>query len=267
MIQFSDEHTEGGVTRRAFDLTVAGERVPALLWAPQDAQGPRPLVLAAHGGSQSKTAPGIVSRAVDYAKRFGYATLALDSPGHGERVTPEQAEAFRREVSTRVAAPAGPGGMSAELVARMAKVIQQAAPEWKAALDAVQGLDFVGANGPVGFWGVSMATAIGICLVAEEPRIRAAVFGLAGLRAEAAYLEAAARKVTVPVQFVVQWDDKLVPREQGLALFDAFGAAEKSMHVNPGDHSDIPAYEGLSWEAFFRRHLSGEGAAGVLQAA
>jgi hypothetical protein len=68
-------------------------------------------------------------------------------------------------------------------------------------------------------------------------------------------LAAAARRITIPVEFVLQWDDAGVDRAGGIALFQALGSAEKSLHANPGGHLDIPAYEGASWERFFVRHL------------
>jgi cephalosporin-C deacetylase-like acetyl esterase len=132
-----------------------------------------------------------------------------------------------------------------------------AVPEWKAALDAAQGFDFVGAGGPVGYWGVSMGTAIGVPFVADEPRITAAVFGLSGIRESNPDFEAAANRITIPLEFVFQWEDAVAPRERGLALFNAFGSAEKTMHINPGGHMDIPDFEGASWERFFARHLGG----------
>ena len=265
MVDFTDERTEGDVTRRSFDVTVAGERVPAVLWAPEGASGPRPLVLMGHGGSQHKKTPGIRARAAQYAKRLGYATLAIDAPGHGDRISREEAEAFARDVGARVTGQAAPG-WTPERLRQMAERTAQAVPEWKAALDAVLTLDEIGADGPVGYWGVSMGTAIGVPFVAEEPRITCAVFGLAGLRPDAAAFAAAAAKIAIPVEFVFQWEDAVAPREHGVALFDAFGSKEKTMHINPGGHMDIPTFEGASWERFFQRHLSGE-KAGVLQAA
>lgn len=265
-MQFTNEQTDNGVTRRSFELKVAGESVPAVLWAPEGAKGPRPLILMGHGGTQHKKTPGIRTRAVDYAVRFGYATLAIDAPGHGDRVTPEQAEAFARDAASRVTGPA-PTGFTTDFATRMAKLSRQAVPEWKAAFDAVQSLDYVCANGPVGYWGVSMATATGILLVADEPRIKAAVFGLAGLHPDFQDLTAAAKRIKVPVEFVFQWDDAVVPREHSIALYDALGSKEKTMHINPGGHTTIPWFEGPSWEHFFQRHLSGTGKSGVVEAA
>ena len=127
----------------------------------------------------------------------------------------------------------------------------RAVPEWRATLDALQELDCIGAGGPVGFWGVSMGSWIGVPLAAAEPRIIAAVFGLVGHEALA---EAAAR-VTVPVDFLLQWDDELVPRDSGLALFDVFASREKSLHANPGRHAEVPMFELENSERFFTRHL------------
>ena len=62
-------------------------------------------------------------------------------------------------------------------------------------------------------------------------------------------MEAAAKKITIPLQFVFQWEDAVAPRETGIALFNAFGSKEKTMHINPGGHMDIPEFERIDWEA------------------
>jgi dienelactone hydrolase len=87
--------------------------------------------------------------------------------------------------------------------------------------------------------------------VAAEPRVRAAVLGLGG----SPELAESAARITVPVQFLVQWDDERVPREQSLALFDALASAEKTMHANPGKHGEIPRFETENSLRFFARHL------------
>jgi dienelactone hydrolase len=253
-MSFSDERTEDGVTRRSFTVSAGGEAVPAVIWAPEGAKGPRPLVLMGHGGSQHKKTPGITARARHFAQTFGYATLAIDAPGHGDRITREEAEAFARDVGARVTGQVATG-WTPERLKEMAARTQAAVPEWNAALDQTLGFDFVGDDGPIGYWGVSMGTAIGVPFVAQQPRITAAVFGLAGLRPGASEFEAAAKAIKIPVEFVFQWEDAVAPREHGIALFDAFGSAEKTMHINPGGHMDIPSFEGASWERFFVRHL------------
>lgn len=127
----------------------------------------------------------------------------------------------------------------------------RAVPEWQATLDALQGLDIVGADGPVGFWGVSHGSAIGVPFATVDARITAAVFGLASHET----LAEAAAQVTVPVEFLLQWDDELVARDSGLALFGAFASGEKTLHANPGRHTAVPAFELDSSARFFLRHL------------
>jgi dienelactone hydrolase len=253
-MQFKKEKIIDGAVQRDFDLQVAGETVPCVLWTPRDAAGPRPLVCMGHGGSQHKKTPGIRSRAVEYAQRFGWATLAIDAPGHGDRITREQAATFAREVGERVTGRSGAPLDPARLKA-MAERSRIAIAEWKAALDATLALDFIGTSSKVAYWGVSMGTAIGIPFVASEPRIRCAVFGLAGLRPDATAFAEAARRIQIPVQFVFQWEDAVAPREHGIALFEAFGSKDKAMHIHPGGHLEIPDYERHAWSAFFGRHL------------
>ncbi len=98
-MNFTREKSEDGVTERLFDLTVAGERVPAVLWAPESAKGPRPLVLMGHGGSQHKKIGTLAARARQYAKRLGYAVAAIDAPGHGDRVSREEAARLANDIA------------------------------------------------------------------------------------------------------------------------------------------------------------------------
>lgn len=254
-IAFFDVRRSEGVERRSFNLEVGDATVPAVLWLPERAEGPRPLVLMGHGGSQHKKTAGIVARATAYARRHGWATLAIDAPDHGDRITREQAEAYQQAVGARVRGETS-STWSPEDLKRMNERHERAVPEWNAALEAVQGLDVIGASAPVGYWGVSMGTLIGVPFVAQQPKIAAAVFGLLGLRAGFASLEEAARAIRIPVEFVFQWEDAVAPQEAGLRLFNAFGSHEKSMHINPGGHMDIPGFESDSWERFFVRHLA-----------
>ncbi|WP_407697832.1 hypothetical protein [Streptomyces kaniharaensis] len=49
--------------------------------------------------------------------------------------------------------------------------------------------------------------------------------------------------------------DELVPREAGLALFDALASREKTLHANPGGHMDVPDFELEGSAPFLARHL------------
>jgi dienelactone hydrolase len=250
-MKFLKEESDQGVAERRFDIEVAGETVPGIIWTPENAKGVRPLLLIGHGGTQHKRIDTIVARARRFVRHHGYAVVAIDAPGHGERLSKE--ERLRQREDRQ--ALAGTGNLwTPERLREMAERTTRAVGEWKATLNAVEKLDYVG-SGSVGYWGVSMGTAIGVPFLAGEPRVKAAVLGLAGLRPGAADFEKAARSITIPLMFTFQWDDEVAPREHGLALYDAFGSTEKSMHINPGPHMGIPPFEREHWELFYLRHL------------
>lgn len=253
-MNFTGERTEEGVTRREFALDVAGDRVPGCIWTPHAAKGPRPLILLGHGGSQHKKVANIAAAANTYARELGAACVAIDAPGHGDRISREDAEKARAaaiEAGKRARAGQAPARRPRDNAANADKAVA----EWKATLDAVQQLADVGAGQPIGYWGVSMGTRFGVPFVADEPRITCAIFGLFGVFPGLEAHKAAAERIKIPLMFIYQWDDELMKREQGVALFDAFGSAEKTMHVNPGGHTGIPLFEREGWLAFYRRHL------------
>lgn len=233
-----------GVSEQLFTL---GE-IPGVLWTPEGATGTRPLILMGHGGGQHKKAPGGLARARRLAAEGGFAVAAIDAPNHGDRPKSEEFVRFVSENRARM----GAGEDTAAVVATLHELIAgQAVGDWQAVITAVQELDHVGA-GPVGYWGMSMGCGLGVPLLAVEPRIRAAVLGLLGVHG----LAGTAARVTVPVQFLLQWDDDRVPRAQGLALFDALASAEKTLHANPGKHGEIPEFETDGSLRFFARHLA-----------
>jgi len=244
---FSAETTTDGVTERLFSVGDA----PGGVWAPAGAQGPRPLILLGHGGGAHSTHASIVNRARRYVTGAGYAVAALDAPGWGGRPTPAAYEPYNAEIEELLAAGKSPGDAYAR---RGVVAAGLAIPEWQAAIGMLTALDWIGRDAKVGYWGVSLGTAIGLPLVAAEPRIAAAVLGLMGLPS----LEEPAARLTVPVEFHLQWDDEIVPRADGLALFDAIASKEKTLHANPGRHADVPRFEVDSTERFFARHLAGQ---------
>jgi dienelactone hydrolase len=243
-MRFTAQASSGGVTEQHFTLG----QIPGVLWTPQGATGPRPLIVLGHGGGQHKQAPGVVARARHFVTAGGYAAVAADAPGHGGR--PQDQEFARLAAANRDRMLAGQD-VAASLAALHAYLAGRAVPEWQAVLSAVQELGHVG-SGPAGYWGMSMGCGLGVPFVAAEPRVRAAVLGLAGAHG----LARTAAQITVPVQFLVQWDDQFVPRDQGLALFDALAPAAKTLHANPGQHGDLPRFETDSSLRFFARHLS-----------
>jgi dienelactone hydrolase len=231
-----------GVVERRFDVAVNDQTVPGILWTPEDAHAPRPLVLLGHGGSQHKRAPNILALARRIVRHLGFAAAAIDGPMHGDRIEGGHDQTLE-DMSRRLA----------ERTPEEARAIFRGArEEWKASLDALQTVDGVG-EGPVGYWGLSMGTVIGLPFVASEPRIDCAVLGLMGVAADAR--AESAKSIHIPVLFLVQWDDELVPRDSALTLFDALATKDKAMHVNPGIHVAVPGEEVSASERFFERHL------------
>ena len=235
--------TTDGVTTREL---VLGD-VTATLWAPEHAAPGTPLVLLGHGGGrQHRHHPAMTGRA-RLLTDVGFRALALDVEGHGPRPRPpgDEAEVAALHAARRAGEPIGP------IVERYnADLARRTVPEWRALLAALLAVPQIG-DAPVGYWGITLGTAIGVPLVAAEPLVRAAVFGLFW----PSTLIEAARRITVPVEFALQWDDELIPRAGGLALFDAFASTEKSLHVNAGAHMAFPRFEAVSAVRFLERHL------------
>jgi dienelactone hydrolase len=243
-MRFTSTTTADGVCEQDFTL----DDIPGVLWSPAGAAGRRPLVLLGHGGGGGhKRAPGVLGRARRVVTGCGFTAAAIDMPGFGDRPKTAADERFVAEIRARRAAGEPVIG---QILRYNVALAARAVPEWRSVLDAL--LDSGVTGGPVGYWGVSLGSVIGVPLAAAEPRISAAVFGLAG--GHDALTEAAGR-IAIPVEFLLQWDDELVPRADGLALFDAFGSAEKTLHANPGRHGDLPDFELVSSERFFARHL------------
>lgn len=243
-LRLLSHETSDGVTTREL---VLGE-VTATLWAPEHAGPGTPIVLLGHNGAlghrHHKSMTGRAALLAD----VGFRACALDVSGHGSRPRTPEDEA---EVAALHEARNAGGGEFRPIVERYnADLARRTVPEWRALLAGLLAVPEIG-PAPVGYWGLTLGTAIGVPLVAAEPLVRAAVFGLFW----PATLIEAAKRITVPVEVDVQWDDEQIPREDGLALFDAFASAEKSLHVNSGKHMALPRFEAASAVRFFERHL------------
>ncbi|WP_435134909.1 alpha/beta hydrolase [Actinacidiphila sp. bgisy144] len=259
-LHFTAETSEDGVTQRDFVLTgvPAGpgtpdesgtSGIPGVLWSPAPATGrPAPLVLIGHGGGAHKKHPAMLGRARLLVTGCGYHVAVIDAPGHGDR--PRSAQDQESVAALRRAQAAG-APEAPVVVPYNARLAVQAVPEWQATLDALQELPEIGPGGPVGYVGIGLGTAIGMPLVAAEPRIAAAVFSPHWPDA----LIEHARRITVPVEFGMQWDNERISRAGSLALFDAFASKEKSLHVNAGRHLELPRFEIDSAVRFLARHL------------
>jgi dienelactone hydrolase len=241
-----DPQISHGVVERRFDVAGATETVPGIVWTPEGATGPRPLVLLGHGGSGDKRMPYVLSLARRLVRHQGWAAAAIDGPGHGERVAavPTGSE------------PAGNAvGLRQAFLAQVAAAADSMTADWTATIRALRAIDEIG-DGPLGYWGLSMGTMLGAPFVAATPEVRCAVLGLMGTFSDADPWATAAPQVACPVLFLVQTDDELVPAERALALFRSIGSRDKRMHAHPGAHAAVPLEEIDASEAFLAAHLT-----------
>ncbi|MFJ9826656.1 alpha/beta hydrolase [Streptomyces sp. NPDC101160] len=242
----SEQRFDDGVLEREFTL---GE-IPGILWTPGSASASAPVPLILIGLPPlglHKVYSRVAGRARFYAAEYGFAAATIELPGSGER--PRLAALEQARADLRRAMQAGEP-IGDEIVAPLVlPLVDLAVPEWRATLDALLELPEIG--GPVAYEGGVIS--IGIRLAAVDPRIAAAAL-FAGTFVPAAMFEEA-RRVTVPLQVLLQWDDEANDRQAALDLFDAFGSKEKTLHANLGGHTGVPQYEVDAGARFFTRHL------------
>ena len=236
----SEQRLDDGVLERQF--TLGG--VPGILWTP--GAEPAPLILLGHPGGVGRMYPRLAARARGAAAE-GYAAATIELPGSGDRPSLPEAEQARADVRRVLAAGET---VDDDIVDRLIlPLVDKSVPEWQATLDALLALPEIG--GPVGFAGGVIA--IGVRLAVVEPRIAAAIL-FAGSFVPRATIEEA-RRITIPLHVLLQWDDEGNDRQRALDLFDAFGAKEKTLHANMGGHTGVPRHEGEDGNRFFARHL------------
>lgn len=214
--------SDNGVVTREFVVRAEGRMVPAVLWTSAGTALRRPLVLIGHGGSQHKTAPGMVELAGRFVREHGFAAAAIDGPIQGAR---------RAD---------GLSGMEvqAEFRAMWEKNhrIDAMVADWRATVDALVAQDSVNADA-IGWYGVSMGTAYGLPLTAVDARIKVALLGMWGTNfVNSERLSQDAPKVRCPLLFQQKWDDQFFTRAGQFDLFDRLGATEKWLKVYPGAH-------------------------------
>jgi hypothetical protein len=239
------EHVlDDGLLEREFTV----DEIPGVLWTPMSAEPstPLPLILMGHPGGLRSMYPRLEARA-RHSAALGFATASIELPGSGQRPPLAVVDQARADLRRAMAAGERP---REEVIDRLIlPLIEQAVPEWRAVLDHLLALPGLGDS--VGFSGG--VTAIGVRMALVEPRIVAA--GLfAGSFVPRSIIEEA-RRVTIPLHVLLQWDDRGNDRQMALDLFDAFGSEEKTLQANLGGHTGIPAYAAEDAGRFFLRHL------------
>lgn len=238
----TEQRLDDDIRERTFTL----DEIPGILWTPTSISAPVPLILLGHPGGLPAMYPRLLDRA-RHAVAQGFTAATIELPGSGER--PRSADAEQARAELRRAVQAGEP-VTDDVVDRLVlPLVDQAVPEWRAALDALLAQPEI--RGPVGYSGGVIS--IGTRLAVVEPRITAAVL-FAGSYVPRAIVEEA-RHVTIPLHVLLQWDDEGNDRQVALDLFDAFGSKEKTLHANMGGHTGVPPYAGEEANRFFTRHL------------
>jgi hypothetical protein len=97
-------------------------------------------------------------------------------------------------------------------------------------------------------------------------RLRCAVFAKFGIRQTELLnpglcapgpMTTAARAVSSPVLYHVQWDDELFPRDGQFELFDALASADKRLIARSGLHAETHRDDEPSWQEFLARASPG----------
>jgi dienelactone hydrolase len=231
--------------QQGFELNVGDRCVPGVLFLPDRAAGPLPVVLAQHGGSSHKLGQEIHDWAEVFVARHGMALASIDGPVHGDRRAGGAAGATREVTRAdffKVWEGAGNG------IAAMNE-------DWQAVIDWLCA-DTRFDAGAIGWAGISMGTAYGLPLVAAEPRIKAAVLGMWGLSfPNSQVLAEAAPRIAGPVLFQQKWDDELFNRQGQIELFDKIGTTEKWLYVYPGGHVRVEGRQLRDMETFLVERL------------
>ncbi|MGW2310494.1 dienelactone hydrolase family protein [Actinomadura luteofluorescens] len=238
----SEQRLDDGVLEREFTL---GD-IPGILWTPESAAAPVPLILMGHPGGMRRMYPRLVGRA-RHSVAEGFAAATIELPWSGDRPGSDAVDQARADVRRALEAGEPVGD---DIVDRLIlPLVDEAVPECQATLDALLALPEI--SGPVGYSGGVIS--IGVRLAVVEPRIAAA--GLfAGSFVPRSIIEEA-RQVTIPLHVLLQWDDEGNDRQAALDLFDAFGSKEKMLNANMGGHTGVPHYAGDAAAQFFTRHL------------
>lgn len=252
-----DLGVEGGVRTLHFAITSThGERVPGLLWTPEGAVPPLPLILMQHGAGSKKEDPYISATARRWA-RGGFAVAAIDAHDHGERA---------RE-------PHDPSLIWQLPWHHRDHAIQMC-------VDLQRTLDYLATRlepdvARTGFVGFSMGTINGVQFVARDTRVRAAVFNIGGARltefrarsADPARRADFARVTEIvdpvhfapyiaprPVLMINGRQDESVPPPMAQALYDALGDPKEIIWYD-GGHTGLTGAHFKAMEAFLRERL------------
>lgn len=229
--------------QRHFVLAGRHGVIPGRLWLPARPTDARPLFLLGHGAGVDKDVFYISMLAGYINQVHGCPAVAIDAVRHGERA---DSPPVPDGVADTNDSPAWWSGWATDVMI----------DDWRQVIDAALERDGL-CSGEVAYWGASMGTLFGLPLVAAEPRIRAACFGLMGsIGATSDRLLADASRIRIPVVYLRQLDDHKVPSREVERLFHAIASDDVVLRDNHGDHGDLPPSEAFASVDFLMERLT-----------
>jgi hypothetical protein len=246
-VEWLGEEVGAGWVERSFLLNGRPAAVPGVLWSPGTAA---PLALLFHGGSGHKRSERHLRMGRWLASRAGLAVIAIDGPYHGDRVSsPMEPSVYQQLIADE----------------GIERVTARMTGDW---LDATSALAAEGLadDADVSVFAMSMGVRFGLPVAAAVgSRLRCAVLGKFGIsQAEPLnpglcapdLMMTAARAISAPVLYHVQWDDAIFPRAGQFELFGALASADKSLFARSGPHAAASRDDETSWREFIGRHGS-----------
>jgi dienelactone hydrolase len=248
-LEWRAEEAGDGYRERSFLLYRGAGAVPGIVWSPPAAPGPA-VALLFHGGSGHKRSERQLRMGRWLASSAGLAAIAIDGPYHGDRVRHPMEPAVYQQLIVEEG---------------VERVTARMTAEWLAAVSALAGAGLAD-DGSVGVFGMSMGARFGLPVAAAlGSRLRCAVLGKFGIRqaeplhpglcAPGLMLEAA-RAVSAPAWYHVQWDDEIFPRVGQFELFDALASIDKQLIARPGPHVAAHRDDEASWQDFMARPVA-----------
>lgn len=246
-IEWRGQATAGGVVERSFLLIRLSGAVPGVLWAPGTSARP-PSVLLGHGGSGHKRSERHIRMGRWLASAAGLAVVAIDGPYHGDRApSPVDPADYQQLIVDE-----GVAGVTARMTG-----------DWLETISALAAADLLD-DANVSVFGMSMGARFGLPVAASlGSRLRCAVFGKFGVRQTGAIhpglcspglVVTAARAISAPMMFHVQWDDEVFPRDGQFELFGELASKDKRLSARPGRHAETHPDDEASWQEFIGRN-------------
>lgn len=224
-----EERAVHGGRRIALRFTVSSERVPAILLLPLEPR-PAPAALLLHGYSSHK------ERMADSAgrtlMRLGVASLAIDLPLHGARVSAGSAAGL----------PAG----EARNPLRLAQRWRMALTEASAALRLLRNLPEVRSD-RLTIIGYSVGAYLGLMLAADEASVSALVLAAGGDLPEELPFSTVVRTFVDPIRAVRRYAGRPLLMVNGRNDRTISPAQAERLYAAAGEPKSINWYQGGHW--------------------